>query len=372
MKNEKPDTYSSILSELKETIRSARQKASVSVNTHLLLLYWIIGNKILEQQNKEGWGTKVIDRLAQDLKSEFPDMQGLSVRNIKYMRAFALAWPGFAMVQQASVQMSDITYVQASLAQITDIAIVQAPLAQISWYHHIALLDKLKDAATRQFYIEKTIQNGWSRNVLAMQIESRLHLRQGNAITNFEQTLPKPQSDLARETLKNPYLLDFLDVQEDIQERDLERGLLNHLKKFLLELGRGFAYVGNQFKLKVEDDDFFLDLLFYNYHLHCFVIFELKIDAFKPEYAGKLNFYINTINAQVKSESDHPTVGVLLCKTPNETVVKYSLQNILAPLGVAEYKLSNTLPKEFKKELPSHKELEELLNEDLIKTKGKK
>src|SRR5690606_26283696 len=206
-------------------------------------------------------------------------------------------------------------------------------LAKLSWYHHTTLLDKAKDAEVRAFYIQKTIENGWTRDIMMHQIETALHNRQGHAITNFEHTLPQPQSELAKETFKSPYLFEFLGMGEKLQERDLEKALVQHLKDFLLELGRGFAYVGNQYNLRVEDDDYFLDLLFYNFHLHCFVVFELKIGEFKPEYAGKLNFYVNAIDEQIKGEQDQPTIGVLLCKTPNETVIKYALKGISSPLG---------------------------------------
>lgn len=330
----------------------------------------------MKQQQQEGWGAKVIDRLSVDLKNEFPDMQGLSVRNIKYMRSFAEAWPAFPFVQAVLAQLPDAIlqqpaakiaasqFVQPPFAQIQnaekqDSLIVQGTLAQISWYHHITLLEKVKDFAIREFYLQKTIQNGWSRDVMAAQIRSKLHLRVGNAITNFESTLPPFHSDLARETLKNPYLLDFIDLKEEIWERDLERGLLEHLKQFLLELGRGFAYVGNQFNLTVEDDEFFLDLLFFNFHLNCFVVFELKVGDFQPEFAGKLNFYINCIDEQIKGKEHQPTIGVLLCKTPNQTVIKYSLKSIGTPIGVADYELRKTLPKKLAKQMPTIEELEE-------------
>ena len=244
---------------------------------------------------------------------------------------------------------------------------MQAPLAQLSWYHHITLLDKVKDPITRLFYIEKAGKNGWSRDVMVLQIESKLHQRQGKAITNFENTLPPLQSDLAKETLKNPYLFDFLSIGEEMQERELEKALMQHIKKFLLELGRGFAYVGNQFNIVVQEDDYFLDLLFYNYHLHCFIVFELKIGKFKPEYAGKLNFYINTADEQIKGKEDKPTIGVLLCKTPNHTVVKYALKGIKTPMGVADYEFAKALPKNLKSELPSIEELETALESEAKK-----
>lgn len=349
--------YQVIIHDLKQKIRSARQQVALTVNKQLLLIYWEIGRTILEQQKKEGWGTKIIDRLVVDLKTEFPDMRGFSVRNVKYMRAFAEAYPHFPIVQEALAQTQH--------AENEKVEFVQEALAQITWYHHITLLDKVKEPKNRLFYIQKTIENGWSRNVMLHQIESSLHLRQGAAISNFKSTLPKPQSDLARETIKNPYLFDFVGIGEEMQERELERALVSNIKKFMLELGKGFAYVGNQFNLVVEEDDYFLDLLFYNYHLHCFVVFELKVGDFKPEFAGKLNFYINTVNGKIKGADDKPTIGVLLCKTPNKTVVKYSLQGIDAPMGVSEYQFTKALPEELQSELPTIEALEQELEKEV-------
>ena len=353
------NNYHLILNGLKEKIRLARQKAAIAVNNELLLVYWEIGNTILQQQTEEGWGTKVIDRLAVDLKTEFPEMKGLSPRNLKYMRAFAEAYPQFVQRPSAQIQSSDNQ----------SVTIMQQPAAQLPWGHHQLLLDKIKTANEREFYTQKVVENGWSRNILLQQIESHLHLRQGNAITNFKNTLPKAQSDLARETLKNPYLFDFLGLSDEIHERELEKALIQHMKKFMLELGRGFAYVGNQYNLNVQGDDYFLDLLFYNYHLHCFVVFELKVGDFKPEFTGKLNFYINTIDEQIKGKKDASTIGVLLCKTPNDTVVKYALKGIDTPMGVSEYELTRALPKQLKGEMPTIKELEMELEKEAIEFK---
>ncbi len=349
--------YFSILENLKIKIKSARQKAAITLNTQLLELYWEIGNAISQQQQQEGWGTKVVERLAKDLKMEFPDFKGLSVRNLHNMKSFSEAWSRSPILQPpvAKLQSNDNHMFN----------FLEPLVTQIPWAHHIVLLNKTKAGEERLFYLKKSVENGWSRSVLTLQIESQLHLRQGKAITNFELTLPKPHSDQARETLKNPYLFDFLGIGEDIQERELEKALIQHIKKFTLELGRGFAYVGNQYNLTVEDDEYFLDLLFYNYHLHCFVVFELKVHPFKPEYAGKLNFYITTINEKIKGEKDLPTIGVLLCKTPNETVVKYSLQNINAPIGVAAYEFTKALPKQLKGGMPTIEELEQELEKEI-------
>ncbi|KAB2878061.1 DUF1016 domain-containing protein [bacterium] len=361
--------YQKLLGDLKEKIRNARQKAALSVNQELLGVYWEIGQAIIAQQKEEGWGTKIIDRLSHDLKMEFPDFKGVSVRNLKYMRAFADAYPDFVQppAAQKRITKQSKAIVQVPLARsgaISDSSIVQVRLAQLSWYHHITLLDKVKSPIERRFYIEQTILNGWSRDAMVWQIESGLYRRQGKAITNFENTLTKPHSDLAKESLKNPYVFDFLDVGLQMQEKDLEKALIQHVKKFMLELGRGFAYVGNQYNLKVEEDEYFLDLLFYNTKMHSFVVFELKVGEFKPEYAGKLNFYVNTVNEQIKSDDDKPTIGVLLCKTPNETVVRFALKGIDTPLGVADYQLAKAIPGDLQGEMPTIEQLEKELDQE--------
>jgi predicted nuclease of restriction endonuclease-like (RecB) superfamily len=305
-----------------------------------------------------GWGSKIIDTLSADLKRAFPDLKGLSVRNLKYMRAFAEAYPAFGELDHSPlVSVHPTTGDRAG-------SIVQTLSAQLSWSHHIALLDKAKDPDIRYFYLQKTAENGWSLNVMLHQIESRLHERQGAALTNFDQTLPPAQSDLARETLKSPYIFDFIAMQEAMQERDLESALLEHLKKFMLELGKGFAYVGNQYQLTVGDKEWYPDLLFYNYRLHCFVVVELKMGEFQPEYTGKLNFYTSAIDEQLKGPEDQSTIGVLLCKSANETIVRYALRGIETPLGISEYQLAEALPKGFKSELPSIEELEDELDKE--------
>lgn len=352
--------YPVILNNLKEKIRNARLHAAITVNNLLLGIYWEIGFTINQQEDEEGWGAKTVERLATDLRLEFPDMKGLSPRNLRYMRDFALAYPKFTILQQAVAKL-------ASGKKNDAVTILQQSVAKLPWGHICILLDKLKQPEERIFYAQKSVENGWSRNILILQIQNKLYKRKGAAITNFENTLPKSQSDLAQETLKNPYLFDFLSMSEEMQEKDLEKGLILHLKKFMLELGRGFAYVGNQYNLNVKGDDYFLDLLFYNYHLHCFVVFELKVGAFKPEFAGKLNFYINTIDEQIKGENDNPTLGVLLCKTPNDTVIKFALKGINSPIGVADYELSNALPKQLRGEMPTIEELEKELQEETKK-----
>jgi len=327
-----PAGYSDWLAELKTRIHSAQQRATLAVNRELVLLYWQIGRDILVRQAEQGWGAKVIDRLAHDLRTAFPTMKGFSPRNLKYMRAFAEAWP--------------------------DAEFVQAVLAQLPWYHQLALMDKLRSPETRRWYAAKAIEHNWSRNVLAMQIETRLHERSGMAVTNFEASLPKPQSDLALESIKDPYRFDFLGLTDEAQEREVEHALVKHVTEFLLELGAGFAFVGRQVLLDVGGDEFFIDLLFYHLKLRCYVVIELKAGKFKPEHLGQLGFYLTAIDRQVKSEHDNPTVGLLLCKSKNKVVAEYALGDTTQPMGIAEYKLLESLPAELQTSLPSIEQIE--------------
>ena len=327
-----PTGYADWLAELKTRIHTAQQRATLAVNRELVLLYWQIGRDILERQENQGWGAKVIERLAQDLRTAFPDMKGFSPRNLKYMRAFAEAWP--------------------------DAEFVQGVLAQLPWYHQLALLDKLPGPETRRWYAAKAIEHNWSRNVLVMQIETRLLERSGTALTNFPATLPKPQSDLAHESLKDPYRFDFLGLTDEAQEREVENALVKHVTEFLLELGAGFAFVGRQVLLDVGGDEFFIDLLFYHLKLRCYVVIELKGGKFKPEHLGQLGFYLTAVDRQVKHEHDNPTIGLLLCKTKNKVVAEYALGDKTQPMGIAEYKLLESLPPELQTSLPSIEQIE--------------
>jgi predicted nuclease of restriction endonuclease-like (RecB) superfamily len=327
--------YEGFLKDLKERIRSAQLRAALAVNRELVLLYWSIGRDIVERQKREGWGTKVIDRLAEDLSRAFPEIKGFSARNLKYMRAFAEAWQDEDFVQQVA--------------------------AQLPWFHNCVLLDKLKTNEERAWYSQLTIQNGWSRNVLVHQIESDLFHRQGRAITNFKRTLPAPQSELAQQLVKDPYNFDFLSLGPQARERDIERGLIEHLQKFLLELGVGFSFVGTQYPLEVAGKDFRLDLLFYHLRLRCFIVIDLKIDDFKPEYAGKMNFYLSAVDDLLKHPDDQPSIGIILCKTKNSVIVEYTLRDTSKPLGVAEYRITAALPEELRGSLPSIEDLEEEL-----------
>lgn len=324
--------YPALLEDLKARIRSARQKAALSVNRELILLHWELGRRILESQSQEGWGAKVIDRLAADLQREFPDAKGFSPRNLKYMRALAEAWP--------------------------DEAFVQGPLAQITWYHHITLLEKVKDRPEREFYIRQTIANGWSRAVLVHQIESGLFHRQGKALNNFDLVLPPAQSDLARETLKDPYVFDFLGLGPEAQERDLERVLVSQVREFLLELGAGFALIGTQYRLEVGGQEFYLDLLFYHVRLRCYVVVELKVGEFQPEHAGKMLFYLAAVDDLLRHPDDQPSIGLILCKVQNRLVAEYTLRGAQRPLGVATYQM---MPEPLRDALPSPAEIEAVL-----------
>ena len=327
-----PEGYADWLLDLKSRIHTAQQRAALAVNRELVLLYWQIGRDILARQASQGWGAKVIERLAHDLRTAFPQMKGFSPRNLKYMRAFAEAWP--------------------------DAEFVQAVLAQLPWYHQLALLDKLPDAESRRWYAAKAMEHNWSRNVLVMQIETRLRERSGTAVTNFAQCLPQPQSDLARESLKDPYRFDFLGLTDAAQEREIETALVRHVTEFLLELGTGFAFVGRQVLLDVGGDEFFIDLLFYHLKLRCYVVIELKAEKFKPEHLGQLGFYLTAVDRQIKSEHDNPTIGLLLCKSQNKVVAEYALGDKTQPMGIAEYKLIESLPAELQTSLPSIEQIE--------------
>ena len=332
-----PAGYTDWLTDLKVQIHDAQQRAAQALNLELVVLYWKIGNAILERQDRQGWGSKVIDRLSHDLRTAFPDMQGFSVRNLKYMRAFALGWPDLSFVQQV--------------------------LHKLPWGHNLVLLDKLPGPQTRKWYAAKAIEHNWSRNILVMQIESRLLERSGKAVTNFSDQLPKPQSDLARESLKDPYRFDFLGLTDEAQEREIENALVKHVTDFLLELGAGFAFVGRQVLLDVGGDEFFIDLLFYHLKLRCYVVIELKGGKFKPEHLGQLGFYMTAVDAQVKHPDDAPTIGLLLCKTKNKVVAEYALRDKSQAIGVAEYQLVESLPPELQTSLPSIEQIERELDD---------
>lgn len=329
-----PAGYGEWLSELKTQIRETRLRASLAVNAELIGLYWRIGRDILKRQERHGWGARVVDRLASDLRTEFPEMKGYSRANLLYMRAFAEAW--------------------------TDPDIVQRVVGQLPWGQNIELLTKLKDPAARLWYAEATLAHGWSRAVLAHQIETELRDRQGQAITNFERALPPIDSDLAQQILKDPFQFDFLSLDESAKERDLERALIARVKDMLLEMGKGFAFCGSQHRLRVGVQDWYVDLLFYHRRLRCLVAVDLKIGAFQPEHAGKMNFYLAALDDIERQPGDAPSIGLILCRERNRVVVEYALRNVTGPIGVAEYRImvANALPAALAEALPTSEEIE--------------
>jgi len=333
----RPPGYADWLAEVKERVHAAQQRAALAVNSELLRLYWQLGHDILDRQSREGWGAGVVDQMAGDLRAAFPEMKGFSRANLMYMRAFAEAWPEADFVQQ--------------------------PVGQLPWGHNLLLLTKLKDRESRLAYAARALEHGWSRAVLVHHVEARTVERQGKALTNFEQHLPKPHSDLARESLKDPYRFDFLGIGEDASERDLEGALVKHITQFLLELGVGFAFVGRQVHLEVGGEDFYLDLLFYHLKLRAYVVVELKATNFKPEHTGQLSFYLTAVDAQVKAPDDAPTIGLLLCKGKNRVVAEYALRDSNKPMGVAEYQLVEALPHDLEASLPSIEQIERELEE---------
>jgi predicted nuclease of restriction endonuclease-like (RecB) superfamily len=321
--------YPLLLEDLRSRIRAAQVRAVLAVNRELILLYWEIGQRILESQRREGWGAKVVERLAADLRLSFPEIASFSPRNLLFMRAFA--------------------------EEFSDLQIVKQLVSQIPWGHIVRVMQKLKVPAEREFYIHQAIAHGWSRSVLVHQIESGLYGRQGQALNNFDRVLPSAQSDLARQALKDPYIFDFLSLGDEARERDLERGLIQQVRRFLLELGAGFALVGTQYSLEVDGQEFFLDLLFYHLRLRCYVVVELKVAEFQPEHAGKMSFYLTAVDNLLRHPDDQPTIGLILCKTKSRLVAEYTLQGQQKPIGVASYLM---MPAHLRGTLPSPQELE--------------
>jgi predicted nuclease of restriction endonuclease-like (RecB) superfamily len=358
--------YRQWLSHLKADIRQAQVRNAVQVNTSLLFLYWYIGRQIVEKIEREAWGTKIIDRLAEDLRLEFGDNTGFSVRNLKYMRKFAELHPDFAIVQPPVAQLQKSSkplpakgfksnlIVQPVVAQLDFLdknQLAQQLVAQISWSHHLVLMDKVDDSEERLWYTQKTIENGWSKTILIHQIESGLYERQAKAkkITNFNQTLPPLQSALANEMLKDPYKFALQGLTETATERDLENLLVHHITSFLLELGAGFAFVGKQVHVKVGKKDHYLDLLFYHLHLHCYVVIELKMQEFEPGHASQLNLYLNLVDDFIRKKGDNNTIGILLCKEKDSFEVEYTLRGLNKPIGVSKYQLSKFLTEDLRK-----------------------
>ena len=333
-RSELPRSYAKTLGEIKQRIQQERLRVVLAANAAMVLLYWDIGRMILDRQKREGWGAKIIDRLAADLREAFPDMKGFSPRNLKYMRAFAAEW--------------------------TDLAIVQQVAAQIPWFHNCLLLDRVPDPTARNWYIRQVMKHGWSRNILTLQIDTRAHQRHGKAITNFKATLPPADSDLAAQVFKDPYLFDFLGTADPRREREVEQALVDHIQRFLLELGSGFAFVGRQVHLEFASHDYYLDLLFYHLKLRCYVVIELKAVSFEPGFAGQMNMYLSAVDDLLRHADDKPTIGLLLCRAKDRFIVEYALRDVRKPIGVADWEttLVEKLPEDLKGSLPTVEEIE--------------
>ncbi|MCA3147564.1 MAG: DUF1016 family protein [Burkholderiales bacterium] len=348
-----PADYSVVLADIKQRVRHAQARALLAVNAELIRLYWEIGALINSRQAQEGWGSAVIPRLSRDLHNELPDEKGFSERNIKRMLAFYRAYPELEFVPQPVAQSEPARKVPQAAA------LFLWPLMQsLPWGHHVELMAKVKDLPTRHWYMQAAVSNGWSRNVLLMQIESAAHQRLGKLISNFALRLPEPDSDLVQQTMKDPYLFDFLTLQKDFHERELETGLMTHLEHFLLELGQGFAFVGRQYHLDIGDRDFYIDLLFYHLKLRCYVVIDLKRGDFKPEYAGKMNFYCSVVDDKLRHPADQPTIGLILCQQPNKILAEYALRGVDKPIGVSSYELTRALPTALQTSLPSIEQIE--------------
>lgn len=335
--------YQQWLTDLKQAFRQRQLKAAVTVNTELLSFYWQLGLDIVQKQQNSQWGDGFLPQLSQDLSTEFPEVKGFSLRNLKYIRQWVSFWNREGEIGQQAV----------------------AQFCQIPWGHNLVLISKCNSLDEARYYVSAIQQQGWSRNVLVHQLESQLWQREGQSISNFEQTLPAVQSDLAQQTLKDPYIFDFLNLTPDYNERELENALTQHISQFLLELGAGFAYVGKQVHLEVGEQDFYLDLLFYHLKLRCYVVIELKTGDFKPEYAGKMSFYLTAVDKQIKTEQDNPTIGLLLCKTRNKIIAEYALSDNSKPIGIAEYQLAQALPPDLEDKLPSIARIEAELASEL-------
>ncbi len=352
--------YSSLLNDIKARIRRAQIKATLSANAEMILMYWDVGKMIHDRQKMEGWGTGIIPRLSRDLLNAMPEEKGFSERNIKRMLRFYREYPALsakvpqAVAQLASEEKADET--QQDLSWLT---------MQIPWSQNVILYEKIKDNSLRYWYMQQVITEGWGRDTLSSMIKSKLHERQGAAVHNFGNRLPSPQSELAGQVLKDPYLFDFMTLAEPFHERELELQLVQHIENFLLELGQGFAFVGRQYPLSVGDDDFFLDLLFYHLKLRCFVVVELKRGKFKPEYAGKMNFYCSVVDNCLRHESDQPTIGLILCQNKNSILAEYALRDIHKPIGIADYDFTRALPTELASSLPSVEQIEAELQHEL-------
>lgn len=359
-----PNGYTQWRKDIEHLIDTAKLHTALNVNVGTLTLYWNIGKSILHKQEQEGWGKQVIEQLSKDLISRYPDDRGYSKRNLGYMKSFAMQYPDFPFLQVPLAKLRELPILQATLAKLESEGkdFVQVPLAQISWYHHISLLPKVKDEAERAYYITETAQNGWSRDVMLLQIDNGYIHAKGHAINNFEQTLPPLQSDLARYIFKDPYNFSFIGTVALQNELDIEKSLTSKITDFLLKMGRGFAYIGRQYHISVDGDDYYIDLLMYHLKLHCYVVVELKAVEFKPEFVSKLNFYISAVDDLVKSTEDKPTIGLLLCRTKSNKKAEFSLRGITQPMGIAQYE-TEKLFADVASALPQIEEIENKLDD---------
>ncbi|MDP8246905.1 MAG: PDDEXK nuclease domain-containing protein [Candidatus Tritonobacter lacicola] len=363
-----PKGYASFLEKLKRKIRDARIRAALASNRELILLYWRIGKDIVKQQKIEGWGKSVVTRLGKDLQREFPGIRGFSGSNLWRMRAFYLAYEkeGANLAQFArDLSKKEIAQLARQMNGINPPPV----MTELPWFHNVVLIEKLKDPLQRLWYAGQAVEHGWARSVLIHQIETKLYRRQGKALTNFPATLPAPQSDLAQQLIKDPYNFGFLSLGSDLSERQLEQALLGRIKDFLLELGKGFSFVGQQQHLEVGGEDYYLDLIFYHLHLRCFIVIDLKVVPFKPEFAGKMNFYLSAVDDLLRYPDDQPSIGLILCKERNRLIVEYALRDTTKPMGVATYRV---LPSKLKAELPSAKQIEDGIKGDIKKSGRRK
>jgi predicted nuclease of restriction endonuclease-like (RecB) superfamily len=364
--------YAGLLADIKQRIRTAQVRTAMAGNASMLMLYWEIGGVLAERQKIEGWGTAVLPRLATDLHNDLPEVKGFSARNLRLMIQFFDEYPAFGPIwQRAVAKLSDDptgdkkepTPMSQLPAESADAQIWQRAVAQLTWAHNVILIQKVKDLPTRLWYARQAFEHGWSRDVLSLQIQSRAHERHGKAVTNFQRTLPPPQSDLASQLLKDPYVFDFLTLEKPFHERELETGLLRHIQNFLVELGTGFAFVGRQVHMEVGDNDFYIDLLFYHLKLRCFIVIDLKVGPFKAEYAGKMNFYLNAVDDRLKHATDQRSIGLILCEEKNKIVAEYALRGMDKAIGVSDYQLTRALPKKLQSALPSIAQLEKELSQ---------
>jgi len=390
--------YPGLLADIKQRIRTAQVRTAMAGNAGMLLLYWEIGGVLMARQKKEGWGAAVLPRLATDLHNELPEVKGFSARNMGRMIQFHQEYPALFSFSPLPVAKSEALPAESAIsprpaakleinpasheegprpvaqlpAESATAQIWQRAVAQLTWAHNVILIQKVKHLPTRLWYAQQAFEHGWSRDVLSLQIQSRVHERHGKAVNNFQRTLPPPQSDLAAQLLKDPYVFDFLTLEKPFHERELETGLLRHLQNFLVELGTGFAFVGRQVHLEVGNDDFYIDLLFYHLKLRCFVVIDLKVGPFKAEYAGKMNFYLNAVDDRMKHESDQRSIGLILCEEKNKIVAEYALRGMDKAIGVSDYQLTRALPKKLQSALPSIAQIEAELSAPATVKPGKK